>query len=121
MAVESDAGLESPEVGARAILAFTFGFIAFVAVSLFLLGVYYRRTDVGAAPQPPRQFPAPRLETLSGQTLDSLRKSRAERTLEAARGPLRMPIERAIAIVAARASKAYDPPDARPNPASAAP
>ena len=57
--------------------AFTFGFIAFVAISLVLLGVYYRHADVGAAPRPPRPFPAPRLETHSGQTLDALRKSRA--------------------------------------------
>ena len=76
MAVESDARLESPEVDAPAILAFTFGFIAFVAISLVLLSVYYRHADVGAAPRPPRQFPAPRLETHSGQTLDALRKSR---------------------------------------------
>jgi hypothetical protein len=126
MAVESEAGLESPEVDAPAILRFTFGFIALVAISLVLLSVYYRRADVGAAPRPPRQFPAPRLETHSGQTLDALRKLRAEHTRESTtadreHGPVRIPIARAMDIVAARASKAYDPPDASSNPASAAP
>jgi hypothetical protein len=126
MVVKSDARLESPEVDAPAILGFTFGFIAFVAISLVLLDFYYRHADVGAAPRPPRPFPAPRLETHSGQTLDALRKSRAEHTRESTtadreHGPVRIPISRAMEIVAARASKAYDPPDAPSNPASVAP
>jgi hypothetical protein len=126
MAGESDAGLESPEVDAPAILAFTFGFMAFVAISLGLLGVYYHHTEVGVAPRQLRKFPAPRLETHSGETLEALRKSWVERaseptTADREHGPVRIPIARAIEIVAARASKAYDPPDAPSNPASAAP
>jgi hypothetical protein len=123
MAVESDAGLASPEVDAPVILAFAFGFIGFVAISLVLLGVFYRHSDVGGA-APPRRFPTPRLETRSGQTLDALRKSRAMHSLErtaADREPARIPISRAMDVVAARASKAYDPPDPPSNPASAAP
>jgi hypothetical protein len=126
MADDAEAGFENPEVNARAIIAFTFGFLVFVAVSLVLLGFYYGHANVSAAPAPPRDFPAPQLETRNGQDLSAIRDIQSGRSLDYSwvdreHGLVRIPIARAMEIVAARGSKAYDPPDALAAPASGAP
>jgi hypothetical protein len=114
MATDFDADLQSPDVDARSIVGFASGFLVFVAVSIVLLGVYYIHANVSAAPPSPRQFPEPRLEARSGQDLGALLKTQRDRFqsyawVDRGRGLVRIPVSRAMAIVAAHGAKAYDP------------
>jgi hypothetical protein len=118
MAIDSDPGFESPEVNARAILAFTFGFVAFVAVSLVLLYGYYMLSNVSAVPGPLRAFSTPQLETHNRQELNALRKQN-NRSLDYAwvdrsRRLVRIPVERAMEIIATHGATAYDSPNTPP-------
>jgi hypothetical protein len=120
MAIETDR-LESPEVDARAIVAFAFGFVGFVALALVLLGVYYRHANVSAAPPTPREFPAPRLETHNGEALAKTKETQDAGAagyawVDRQRQLVRIPLDRAMQIIAARGAGAYGPVDA---PASA--
>jgi hypothetical protein len=124
MAIETDR-LESPEVDARAIVVFAFGFVGFVAVALVLLGVYYRRANVSAAPPTPRELPAPRLETHSGEELAKTKEIQAARSagyawVDRQRQLVRIPLDRAMQIIATRGAGAYGPVDA-PAPGSGSP
>jgi hypothetical protein len=127
MATDFDAGLQSPDVDARSIVGFASGFLLFVAVSIALLGVYYIHANVRVASPSPRQFPEPRLEARSGQELGALLKTQRHQFqsyawVDRGRGLVRIPVSRAMEIVAARGAKAYDPPEASsPVPGDGAP
>ena len=124
MATESDADLESPDVDARAILGLVGGFLIFTAASVVGLSVYYIHTHVNRS-LAPREFPEPRLETRNRQDLGALLKmQRAELQdyawVDRDRGLVRIPVARAMQIVAARGAAAYDPPES-PKPAPTLP
>jgi hypothetical protein len=125
MATDFDAGLQSPDVDTRSIVGLASGFLVFVAVSVVLLGVYYIHANVGAGSASPRQFPEPRLEMRSGQDLDALVKAQEDQFqsyawVDRGRGLVRIPVSRALELLAARGAKAYDPPEpSSPAPGSA--
>jgi hypothetical protein len=126
MALDFDADLENPDVGARRIVGFTSAFLLFVAVSLVALQVYYAHARIGASPRAPRAFPAPGLETRNGQNLSALLeqqrvRSQAYAWVERARGRVRIPVSKAMAIVASRGAKAYDPLEPSAGPGGATP
>lgn len=120
MATEPDADLQSPDVDARAILGLVGGFLIFTAASVVGLGVYYIHAHVGPS-LAPREFPQPRLETHNRQVLGALQKAQRAELQDYAwvdrdRGLVRIPVARAMQIVAARGVAAYDPPES-PKPA----
>ena len=122
MATDFDADLQNPEVDARSILVFASGFVVFVSVSIVLLGVYYFRANVSVASPSPRRFPEPRLEGRSGEDLRALLKTQRDQFesyawVDRGRGLARIPVSRAMEIVAGRGAKAYDSPDP-PSPVS---
>jgi hypothetical protein len=127
MATDFDADLQSPDVDARSVVGFASGFLVFVAVSIVLLGVYYIHANVSAAPPSPGQFPEPRLEARSGQDLGALLKAQRDQFqsyawVDRGRGLVRIPVSRAMEIVAARGAKAYDPLEpSSPMPVGGAP
>lgn len=126
MGADANTAFESPEVNARVVVACALGLALFVAMSLTLLGIYYIKAFVNAPPAPSRAFPAPRLETRVGQSFDPLRQAQTRRLHEYAwvdrkNGLVRIPVERAMELVAARGAKAYDPVGPPPSPQSVPP
>ena len=121
MATEFDADLQSPDVDARAVLGLVGGFLIFAAVSVVGIGAYYIHAHVGR-PLAPREFPKPRLETRNRQELGALQKAQRAELQDYAwvdrdRGLVRIPVERAMQIIAARGAEAYDPAES-PKPAA---
>lgn len=115
MANEVEPRLESPEVDERSILGFAGGFLGFVIVLITAFGAYCTHAAVGKAVAPPRRFPDPQLETVEGQQRARLEAERKQTEsyawLDRAQGRIRIPIARAMEIVAARGARAYDPDD----------
>jgi hypothetical protein len=109
---EAPQRLEPPDVDVVSTLRFVFGFFAFVAVSIGLLGVYYH-----LAFEHPRetmaQFPAPKLETREAEGRKGLAGPLSEigayAWVDRSRGVVRIPVARAMEIIAGRGSHAFDP------------
>jgi hypothetical protein len=126
MATDLDAGPQPPDVAARSIVGLVFGFLVFVAASVAGLGVYYKHEHVGGTAAPRQKFPEPRLETRNSQDLGPLLKVQREQFqsyawVDRGRGLVRIPVARAMEIIAARGAGAYDPPEspkAMPSPTS---
>lgn len=135
MATDSDADLQKPDVDARAIVGLVAGFLVFTAIAVVGLRFYYVHAHVGHAAGP-REFPEPQLETHNHQDLGALQKRQRDQLQDYAwrdreRGLVRIPLERAMEIIASRGAAAYDPlkspaptptstPAPTPTPASAA-
>ena len=127
MSTDTDADLQNPDVDARAIVMLVAGFLIFAAISGIGLRFYYMHAHVGLAIQP-RSFPEPRLETRNGQDLDVLQKRQRGQLQDYVwrdreRGLVRIPLARAMEIIASRGAGAYDPlgtPAPTSGPTSAA-
>ena len=125
MATDTDADLQNPDVDARAIVMLVAGFLIFAAISGIGLRFYYMHAHVGLAIQP-LSFPEPRLETRNGQDLDALQKRQRGQDYvwrDRERGLVRIPLARAMEIIASRGAGAYDQletPAPTPGPTSAA-
>ena len=106
--VEAMNAPESPGVRGRIILMACAGFMIFTLVSMAALHFYFgAQVKHGNAPE--HAFDAPRLQSHPlGERLaqEAAQRSRLET------GPL--PIERAMALIAARGASAYEPLDSRP-------
>jgi hypothetical protein len=99
------------------------GFFVFVAVSLVGLRAYYAWDVHGPVVTPPRPFAPPRLQA---DPVDDLRRFETEQHgqlrgyawVDRDRGLIRIPIERAMDLIAARGPDAYAPldPPAAPSP-----
>jgi len=125
MARDSSTTYEAPEVRTSVVLGAVFGFLAFSALSIGGIALWYSHAGVNLF-VPPRAFPAPRLETRNGQDLARLLPSRTDRATGYAwadrkAGLIRIPVARAMEILAGRGAKAYDPPDPPPSSAGVAP
>lgn len=126
MPADVQTSFESPQVEARSTLIFVGGFVVFVGVSLVLLRTFFVAWIVHEPTPSPRQTPEPRLETYSGQTRAAVdrredRMASGFAWIDRAGGRVRIPVARAMAIIAARGSSAYDPPAPQSKPASAPP
>jgi hypothetical protein len=113
MATDSDADLQNPDVDARAIVALVAGFLVFAAIAVVGLRFYYMHAHVGHAVGP-QEFPEPRLETHNRQDLGVLQKRQRGQLQDYAwrdreRGLVRIPLARAMEIIASRGAGAYDP------------
>jgi hypothetical protein len=114
---------EPPLVAVRPVLFTIIGFLAFVAVSLVGLRAYYAWNVRSPVITPPRPFAPPRLQTDPVGDLNRLKaQQRAQLTgygwVDRDRGLVRIPIERAMDMIAARGPDGYAPldPPAAPSP-----
>jgi hypothetical protein len=127
MSTDRDAGLQSPDVDTRAIIALVAGFLVFAAISVVGLHAYYVHEPAHEETPTPRQFPQPRLETRNRQDLAALLKRQREEFgsyawVDRGHSLVRIPIAKAMQILAARGDSAYDAPATTaaplPSPAS---
>jgi hypothetical protein len=118
--------LEAPDVAARPVLAYVFGFIALVLAGTAGLYAYYIFKVTGPLIANPRVFPRPHLQTEPHTDLQRLLAAQ-RKTLstyswaDPAQHTVRIPIERAMQLILARGEHALDPlvmPPATPTPGS---
>ncbi|SRR5579883_1737873 len=116
---------EPNTVSARPVLLTVIGFFVFVALCLVGL-FYYFRADVGPRPfLEPRTFPAPRLQTSALTDLQTLLKQQREKLtayvwVDKAQGIVRIPISRAMEIIAAKGEDGLAPLNPPPAPEQSA-
>jgi hypothetical protein len=110
---------ETPNVRTGGVAAALAGWLLFAFVAVAGLHAFYlaRTHDARLAPQ--HTFPAPSLDVSDDGLRDpEIDKQQADleryRWIDQAHGVFQIPIERAMALVAARDASAYDPVRARP-------
>jgi hypothetical protein len=105
---------EPASVRVRVIAAGMAGALAVIVAAVLGLYGFYRAAAPTASFVPPRNFPAPRLQTQN----DALREPaiaqqqarlRAYAWIDRSRGVVQIPIDRAMALIVARGDRAYDP------------
>ncbi len=112
--IGGDEAREPPAVRAGAVAAILAGFLLFVVLVTAGLFAFYRREAHGASFVKVATFTAPRLQTLADGLADpEIARQKADlnrrRWVDADHRVLQIPIESAMALVAARGAKAYDP------------
>ena len=118
---------EAPRVSTRAVLWVVGGALVFVAAALGLLNLYYHWKLAAPVFRPPSPFPAPRVQ--SDQRAEREALEAAERRalagyawVDRGGGVVSIPIEKAMAMIAARGADAYAPLEAAtPQPAPPTP
>jgi hypothetical protein len=110
---------ETPDVATQAVLVVALGFLAFVALSLVALRGYYAWSVREPVVSPPRAFAEPRLQSDPRADLARLRAEQTGRLqgyawVDRERGVARIPIERAMALLADQGQAAYAPLDPPP-------
>jgi hypothetical protein len=128
MSAETQSMREEPAVRAWAVAAIAASLIVFLAASLGLLWLFYRAQTPGLGATQPAPFPAPGVTTDTATTLRALQEGQRERLqgyawVDRDRRLVHVPIERAMAAIAAKGARAYDPvtPPAEPGAAPAHP
>ena len=116
-----DTQRESPAIRAGVTAASVAGFVVFVAVSIAGLRPFYESLAGDSRFVPPRGFAAPQLVTGYDGAQDTgiaaqRRALDAYRWVDRPSGVVQIPIARAMEIVAARGTKAYDPAPAKASP-----
>jgi hypothetical protein len=118
-----DEAREPAAVQAGAVAAVLAGFLLFVVLVTAGLFAFYRREAHGASFVKVATFTAPRLQTLADGLADpEIARQKADlnrrRWVDADHRVLQIPIESAMALVAARGAKAYDsvPPSEPESP-----
>jgi hypothetical protein len=121
-----DALRESPAVSARVVLAASLGFLVFVVLAMAGLRIFYLASVSGPIYRPPRPQTAPGVQMDSPAEVERvLREQRAKLEgydwVDRQKGVIRIPIERAMALIAARGMRGYDPLEQAPPAADAQP
>jgi hypothetical protein len=117
---------QSPEVASRVVVIAVFSFLAFVALSMGGLMLYYRWLVPGNLHVVPKPVPEPTLQISPQEDLGRFqREQRAALDgftwVDRGREIARIPIEDAMRVVAARGVRAYEPagvPAVTPGPGS---
>ena len=114
MTAERASSLQDPGVDHRRVAVLVFGFIGFVGVALAGLGVYFVHFERDLTVSPPASFPSPRLETRHMQEIVGLRRAQTDKLQNYSwvardRGVVRIPVARAMELIAARGASAFDP------------
>ena len=117
---------EPPDVAARPVLAYVFGFLGFVLVGLAAMYAYYIFEVTGPLIADRRVFPEPRLQTEPHADLHRLlaaqRKTLSTYSwVDPGQQIVRVPIERAMQLIIGRGEHALDPlqlPAVTPTPGS---
>jgi hypothetical protein len=105
---------EAPDVDSIRVVAAMSCTLAVVVLALGGLYAFYRLSAPGASFIPPRAFPAPQLETKADGSRDPLiaqQKARLDTYawIDRGRGIVQVPIDKAMALIAARGAQSYDP------------
>lgn len=116
---------EPMDLSLRAVLWTTGGTAAFLLASLAGLYVFWRLAQEPRSFPLPRQFGPPALQSdTAGDLRDFMARQRAALEgfawVDRERGRVRIPVERAMAILAARGQAGWDPLQPAPQPAKAA-
>jgi hypothetical protein len=110
-----DDALASPEVATVPVLLTAAGGLVFLAFTMTAFGFVYARYGPSRSSAPPQEFPAPQLlpddsasevrslAATQSERLESYGWANSKHTLVA------IPIERAMAIIAGRGAKAFEP------------
>jgi hypothetical protein len=111
---ERDEARESPAVREGAVALIMAGFFIFVVTAAIGLFFFYQALAPNTTFVKANQFPSPRLETRSDGLRDpEIARQQADlqrfRWIDRAHGMFQIPIERAMRLVAARGSQAYEP------------
>jgi hypothetical protein len=114
MAHEAEQARETPDIQTARAVAAIFGTLVLVFIALGGLYAFYRWRLPDAALPPVKIFPAPQLDTKDDGLRDPLIDQQRARLgayawVDRSHGIVQVPIERAIALVAARGAGAYDP------------
>jgi hypothetical protein len=104
------------------ILAIGVGFLIFAGIWVGVLLAYYNALVGPGLYVPPKTFPAPRLQSEPLTDSEKLRNAQRARMehygwIDQSRGLVRIPIERAMQIVAAKGPSALEPLAQPPSPA----
>jgi hypothetical protein len=119
----AEAPREAPDVAWRPVLLAVLGFLAFAAAALVAIRAYYAWDVRGPVVTPPRAFPEPRLQAAPFADQNRLQSEQRQRLtgyawVDRSQDVARIPIERAMDLIAARGADAYAPltPPAEPSP-----
>jgi len=113
---------ESPEVAARTVLFTILSLVAFVGLSILGARIYYDWEVHGPVNVPPTTFAKPRLQIDDAADLAKFEKEQQAQIdgyawVDRSQDIIRIPVDRAMAIVVAKGAGAYGPIEA---PAAAA-
>lgn len=116
---------EPDRIRAVPVLAAAIGFTAFAGICVVALLAYYRALVGPGLYVPPRPFPPPQLQTspLSDlEKLQSAQRARIERYgwIDQSKGVLRIPVQRAMEILASKGEQALAPLAEAPRQPTAA-
>src|SRR5665213_1655424 len=105
---------ESPEVAARIVLSTILSLVAFVGLSILGARIYYDWEVRGPVNVPPRTFAKPRLQIDDAADLAKFEKEQQAQIdgyawVDRSQNIIRIPVDRAMAIVAAKGADAYGP------------
>jgi hypothetical protein len=112
---------QPPGVENRVILMVVGGFLAFVAAAIFGIMLFLKTEAPGAfAPRRERPFPGPALQKLPQNDLANFEAAQRSTLsgygwVDPGHGAVRIPIEQAMQMIAARGEHAYDPLQAPPT------
>lgn len=105
---------ESPDVAARSVLLTALALLAFVAISIAGARIYYVSQVRGPLSVPPTLFEAPRLQI--NDVADLVKFEQQQRAqlngyawIDRDQGIIQIPVDRAIALIAAKGASAYEP------------
>lgn len=110
---------ERPDVATGPVVWSALGFLAFVGLALAGLLIYFRAFVPGHIAVAPDMFAAPRLQVAPRADRADLQAKQAAQLrgyawIDRSAGTARIPIEDAMAILAAKGPAAYDPPGQAP-------
>jgi hypothetical protein len=116
---DAETRLESPEVATRTVLFVAVALLVFVVGSIAGGRAYFVSKLDGPVNVPPQTFEKPRLQINDAADLAKFQKEqRAELNgyawIDRDRGIIRIPIERAMALIAAKGTGAYDAIESAP-------
>ncbi len=116
---------EPDRVRSAPVLAMTFGFTLFAAFCAVGLLAYYKTAVGPGLYVPPRRFFAPELQTAPLSDLEKLQSAQAARIgrygwIDQSKGLYRIPIERAMEIVASKGAAGLEPLEQPPSPQQSA-
>jgi hypothetical protein len=123
--VNSDVPLEPPGVSLRPVLFGAIASVALMLAAIWGLNAVYERQVPNRALPAPEQFPSPRVQTHQAEQLQELLAAQRRQLTGYAwadqnKTLVRVPIERAMEIIAQRGGEAYAPL-LPPGPATAGP
>lgn len=125
MAHDADVQLEPAGVSLRPVLWGAFASIALMLGAIWGLSAVYNRWTLNRTLSPPEQFPSPRVQTHQAEQRQELLAAQRQQLMgyawaDQGKTLVRIPIERAMDIIAQRGAQAYAPL-LPPGPATAAP